>query len=219
MPPQVPGFNVTALRQQTFARRNQPVLISGRVTVFGLGAPAFVRVFLEGTSHNPDIRSFDAFAAPFSGDYSVPVLAEKDGQYQVYAQAFFPLALPVPGAPEPLFLGPPLAESPRPSLAIGERIDGEVEFELAPGQLQRIAVPPRTPVEVRVPISFAPRIEFPAMRRAPIFPLLPPPAAPSPPAEVVITPTVEVLPLPEESVAPAGFAGGEIDLFTIVNGA
>jgi hypothetical protein len=193
MPPQVPGFNVSVLRQRTFAQANEPLTISGRVTGFGFGLPAFVRVSLDGPAHNPEVRSFDTFASPLSGDYAVAVLAEKEGQYSVYAQAFLPLGVPVPGAPDPIFLGPPFAESPRPPLAIGEPRDGEVLFELEPGRRDRIPLPQLTPVEVSTPITFAPRIEVttPAPVSAPSprapFPFFPtPPAAdvPDAPAEV-----------------------------------
>jgi hypothetical protein len=192
VPPQVPGFNVSVLRQQTFARRSQPVTISGRVTALGLGLPALVRVFLEGPAHSPEVRTFDTFAAPVTGDYAVPVLAEKDGQYLVYAQAFPPVGIPVPGAPEPLLLGPPLAESPRPPLAVGEPVDGELEQELALGRRQRVAPPAPTPVEVSAPITFAPRIEVvpPARARAAPQPVPVPPPTPEAPAEVAIAPQV-----------------------------
>jgi hypothetical protein len=193
VPPQVPGFNVSVLRQQTFARRNQPVTISGRVTAFGLGLPALVRVFLEGPTHSPEVRTFDTFAAPMTGDYAIPVLAEKDGQYQVYAQAFPPVGIPFPGAPEPVLLGPPLAESPRPPLAVGEPVDGELEQELAPGTRRRVTLPTPTPVEVSAPITFAPRIEVaaPARRVGAAPPPVPvPPPTPEAPAEVVVAPEV-----------------------------
>jgi len=191
VPPQVPGFSISVLRQQTFARRTQPVTISGRVTAFGLGVPALVRVFLEGPAHNPEVRTFDTLAAPLTGDYAIPVLAEKDGQYQVYAQAFPPLGIPLPGAPQPVLLAPPLAESPRPPLAIGEPVNGELEQELAPGQRQRISPPAPTPVEISAPITFAPRIEVPIVfGRAPAAPptVAALPGAPEAPAAVTVAP-------------------------------
>lgn len=198
MAPQVPGFSISLLRQQTFARRGQPVTVSGRVSVLGLGFPALVRVFLEGPSHNPEVRAFDTVAAPLTGDYAVPVLAEKDGQYRVYAQAFPPVGIPIPGAPEPVLLGPPLAESPRPPLAIGEPVDGAVEFDLGPGQSQRVPLPAPTPIEVSAPITFAPRIEIPhTAAPAPARPttaFLPAPVTasgvPEAPATVTVTPRV-----------------------------
>ena len=196
--PQIPGFNISVLRQKTSARPNEPLTITGKVSAFGFGFPAFVRVFLEGPQHNPEVRTFDTFASPLSGDYSIPVLAEKEGEYQVYARAFVPLAIPVPGSPEPLFLGPPIAESPKPLLAIGTPVDGGVALDLAPGQSQRIPLPAPTPIEVSAPITFAPNIQFPQLAapasRQPTTLFLPaPPSTPSvpeTPAAVTITPRV-----------------------------
>ena len=72
--PQLPGFNVSVLRQRTTAQPNEPVTMSGRVSVFGFGLPALVRVSVEGPAHNPEIRTFDTVAAPITGDYSIAVL-------------------------------------------------------------------------------------------------------------------------------------------------
>ena len=188
MLPQLPGFNVSVLRQQTSARRGQPVTISGRVSAFGLGLPAVVRVFLEGPDQEPEVRTFDTFAAPLTGDYAVPVLAEKDGRYQVYAQAFPPIGVPLPGAPEPVLLGPPFAESPRPPLAVGEPVDGDLEQDLADLR-EQVTIPALGPVEVSAPVTFAPVIEFPApARRAPVVPYPAPssPAMPDAPASVAV---------------------------------
>jgi len=217
----LPGFSVSVLRQQTFAQRNQPVTMSGRVTGFGFGFPAFVRVSLEGPAHNPEVQTFDTFASPFTGDYAIPVLAAKDGEYVVYAQAFPPLGIPLPGAPEPLFLGPALAESPRPPLVIGRPVNGQLEMELEPGRVERVAPPS---VEVITPITIgAPviRIGAPAPPRAalppwsPPPPAAPPPAAPppvapppaapppaAPPPAAPPPPPTEAIPLPEEPVLP-----------------
>ena len=98
----IPGLSLSILRQDTRTESGRPVLISGRFTAFGLGFPSLIRVFLEGPSYNPEVRHFDTFASPFTGDYSVQVLAEKDGEYLVYAQAFpLPLAPTGPAFPEP----------------------------------------------------------------------------------------------------------------------
>lgn len=194
MPPQFPGINISVLRQRTFARPNEPLTISGRVTALGFGVPALVRVFVEGPQHNPEVRSFDTIASPISGDYSTSVLAEKEGSYVVYAQAFPPVAVPVPGAPDPVFLGPPLAESPRPPLAIGVPVNGGVELEVAPGRRERVAPPAPTTIEVRAPITFAPRIEVPvtapARRVVAPVPVTPGETVPEAPALVEVTPTV-----------------------------
>ena len=195
--PQLPGFNVSVLRQRTSARPNEPLTITGRVSAFGLGFPAFVRVLLEGPQHNPEVRTFDTLSSPLSGDYSVAVLAEKEGQYQVYARAFLPLGVPLPGSPEPILLGPSLAESPKPPLAIGTPVDGGIEFGLAPGQSQRIPLPAPTPIEVSTPITFAPSIQVsqpaaPARQPSTVF--LPAPVTtprfPEAPAAVAIAPRV-----------------------------
>ena len=173
--PQLPGFNVSVLRQRTTAQPNEPVTMSGRVSVFGFGLPALVRVSVEGPAHNPEVRTFDTVAAPITGDYSIAVLVEKEGQYQVYAQAFPPVGLPVPGGAEPFLLGPPLAESPRPPLIIGRPVDGGVEFQVAPGQIVRVAPPAPTPIEVFTPITVAPSITFPSPTTRVVAPI---PAAP-----------------------------------------
>lgn len=121
------------------------------MSFFGLGFPAFVRVFVEGPELNPEVRTFDTIATPVTGDYAVPVLAERDGRYQVYAQALAaPAGLPV-GPDLPALA---LAESPtRPPILIGEPANGDV---IVDGQ--RRSAPPQTPVEVSVsvPVTFAP---------------------------------------------------------------
>ncbi len=179
----LPGFNISILRQRTFGQPNEPIAINGRVSGFGFGLLAFVRVFLEGPTHNPEVRNFDTISSPL-GDYSVSVLAEKDGRYTIYAQA----------SPEPFFLGPPLLESARPPLVIGTPVDGQVEQNID-GRLERVAQPPPTDVEVSTPITFAPRIEVPAVGGAPGPRVVAPVAAPAlgappdvgaPPAAVTI---------------------------------
>ncbi|MBI2855646.1 MAG: hypothetical protein HYX93_02230 [Chloroflexi bacterium] len=192
MSPQLPGFNVSVLRQRTSAPPNEPVTMSGRVSAFGFGIPALVRVFVEGPAHNPEVRTFDTVAAPITGDYSIAVLVEKEGSYLVYAQAFPPVGLPLPGGAEPILLGPPLAESPRPPLIIGQPVNGRVEFEVAPGQWERVAPPAPTLVEVVTSITVVPRITVPSPPARVVAPIpaappsgrLEPPAAVTMPAEV-----------------------------------
>ncbi len=185
MPTNLPGFTISVLRQRTSAGRNQPLTISGRVSAFGFGLPALVRVSLEGPQHNPEVRTFDAFASPLSGDYQAVVLAEKEGSYVVYAQAFVPLGFPIPGAPDPLVFGPPLAESPRPPVVIGQPVDGAVEFDVE-GRRERIAAPAPTAIEVITPITIAPTIVTGAPTRVVtrIVRTTPPTAAPPAPVEV-----------------------------------
>lgn len=183
---ELPGINISVLRERTTARANEPLTVSGRVTAFGLPLLAAVRVFLEGPEHNPEVLTFSTLSSPL-GDYSTVVVAGKDGRYKVYAQAFPPLIALVPGAPDPVALGPPIAESPRPPLVIGIPLDGEVEFEID-GRRARVALPAPTPIEVITPVTFAPTIIFgepapPAVRpRPPAIPAAPgPPEAPAPP--------------------------------------
>lgn len=137
----LPGFSISILRERTFGEVNTPIGVNGRVSGFGLGLPAFVRVSLEGPSHNPEVRNFDTFSSPL-GDYNVSILAEKDGEYIVRAKA----------GPEPFFFGPSLLESASPPLIIGRPTNGSVEFDVD-GQRRRVDQPPQTRVELSAPIS------------------------------------------------------------------
>ena len=112
---QIPGINISILRQSTFGRRGEPIFISGRVTALGIGVPALVRVALQGPSFDPQVTNFDTFAAPVTGDYTVPVIADKDGQYRVR-----PVAIPtLPGIGSPIDILTPTGKSPSPPLVIG----------------------------------------------------------------------------------------------------
>ena len=106
-------------RQRTFGQPNEPIAINGRVSGFGFGLPAFVRVFLEGPTPNPEVRTFDTISSPL-GDYFASVLAEQDGRYNISAQA----------SPWPLFLGPPPLVSARPPLVIGTPVDVQLEQKI-----------------------------------------------------------------------------------------
>ncbi len=181
--PNIPGLSLSILRQDTTTEAGRPVLISGRFTVFGLGFPALVRVALEGPSYNPEIRTFDAFAQPFTGEYNTQVVAEKDGEYTLSAQAY-----PLPGLPSGplipanLLLLPPVAESPKPPLVVGAPAAGGVNARLPAGQ-QFLAQPPQTPIEVQVSVG-APSVfvTVPGGGGAGVFglPFLPAPPAPAP---------------------------------------
>ncbi|GAJ07020.1 unnamed protein product, partial [marine sediment metagenome] len=150
----IPGLSLSILRQQTTVQAGLPLLISGRFTAFGIGVPTFIRVFLEGPSYDPQLRSFDTFASPFSGDYSTNVLAEKDGQYNVYAQAFPPPLIPTgPPFPEAMMLLPPMVESTRPPLVVGYPFDGGVDALLPDGTRQRLTAPAMQPIEFRPMIT------------------------------------------------------------------
>ncbi len=189
----IPGLSLSILRQQTSVQAGLPLLISGRFTAFGLGVPTFIRVFLEGPSYDPQLRSFDTFASPFSGDYSTNVIAEKDGQYNVYAQAFPPPLIPTgPPFPEAMLL-PPIAESTRPPLVVGYPFDGGVDALLPDGTRQRLTAPPMQPIEFRPMITVAPGITVAAPGVPAAYPAIPyyPPAVPPVPPPAV--PPVEVI--------------------------
>ena len=149
----VPGINISILRQQTVTQRGVPLLVSGRVSALGLPIPALVRVSLEGPDFDPQVTNFDTFASP-TGDYSVPIIADQDGQYTIQAKAFPPIVLPlgVPGLPSPIDILPPVAASPSPPVVVGDRINGVVRAQ-GPEGTQRLPVPPQTTVEVSAPVS------------------------------------------------------------------
>ena len=185
-------------------RAGLPLLISGRFTVFGMGVPTFIRVFLEGPSYDPQIRSFDTFTSPFSGDYTTNVIAEKDGQYNVYAQAFPPPLIPTgPPFPEAMMLLPPIAESTKPPLVVGSPFNGGVDALLPDGTRQRLTAPEMLDIEITPIISIgAPSITIgaPGVPGFIPFPLLPapPPAPPAPPPPVGEPPE----PLPPPALPP-----------------
>lgn len=203
-----PGTNLSILRQVTTVEAGRPLLISGRFTAFGLGLPALIRVYVEGPSYAPEVRNFDTFSMPWSGDYSVNILAEKDGDYEVYAQAFPPPLLPVgPPFPEAIPLGPPLAESPSPPIVVGRRVWERVEALLPTGERVEYPAPPLTPVEiypviavtpvVRVEVPRPPRPVPPPPRPAPPPAPVPPPVAPPPEGPEYPTPDMFTFPIVE----------------------
>lgn len=197
----LPGLAISILRSQTFGPAEQPINISGRVTGFGFPLPALVRVTLDGPDHNPEQLHFNTLSTP-TGDYSVAVLPPKDGQYQVFAQAFFPVAVPVPfGGAENLFTGPPLATSASPPLSIGRPVDSSVVQDLGEGVTRRVAQPPPTQIEISAPITIGGFGDgLPAGGGQPPFligfpgpgqqPPPGPPALPEPPDEPPETPSV-----------------------------
>jgi len=230
----IPGLSLSILRQQTAVQAGLPLLISGRFTAFGMGVPTFIRVFLEGPSYDPKLRSFDTFASPFSGDYSVNVLAEKDGQYTVYAQAFPPPLIPTgPPFPEAMMLLPPFAESTRPPLVVGYPFNGGVDALLPDGTRQRLTAPPMQPIEFRPIITVAPGITVTAPGVPAAYPGIPayPPAVPPapppavPPVEVITRAAVDDIRFSPEEINPGMEAtgvmswrntGDEVQLFDTV---
>lgn len=213
----IPGLSLSLLRQQTSVQAGLPLLISGRFTAFGMGVPTFIRVFLEGPSYDPQLRSFDTFASPFSGDYSVNVIAEKDGQYTVYAQAFPPPLIPTgPPFPEAIMLLPPFAESTRPPLVVGYPFNGGVDALLPDGTRQRLTAPPMQPIEFRPMITVAPGISIAApgvpaaYPRIPTYPPAVPPAPPPavPPVEVITRAAVDDIRFSPEEINPGMEATG-----------
>jgi hypothetical protein len=189
----IPGLSLSILRQDTATQSGKPVLMTGRFTALGLGIPAFIRVSLEGPSYNPEIRTFDAFAQPFSGDYAVQVVTEKDGEYSVYAQAFpLPVLPSGPALPANLILLPPIAESTKPPLVVGDPFDGGVKARL-PGGDQVLQIPDKTPIEIAVGapsvfVEVASGGGFPGFPGLPPFITLPPTLAPYEPPQVTIPP-------------------------------
>lgn len=147
----LPGLNISIIRQATGAARNQPVLISGKATAFGVGIPALVRVVMEGPPGNPERRTFDTLSRPVTGDYSLNVFSETEGQFTLQALAYAPLTVPIPGFPTPV-LGPSLAESIEPPIIIGEIEGGQIVFDTEAGR-RAAPLPPLSPVELSVNIS------------------------------------------------------------------
>jgi hypothetical protein len=191
----LPGFSISIIRQQTFVEAGQPLTVSGRVSGFGLGLPAFVRVTLSGPAHAPEQRNFDTIASPL-GDYAVQVMAEKDGMYSVKARA----------GPEPLFLGPSFLESAEPPIAIGRPSNGRLEQHVN-GRVERVAPPQPNRIEVGAPvISFAPTISLPSPGAAEPRLL---PAAPGP--APVAPPQVPGAPPPPTAVRGARITGVEFE--------
>ncbi len=144
----IPGLDLSIVRGATQTQAGQAVLMSGRFTAFGIGVPAFIRVYLEGPDYNPEKTHFDATSSPFSGDYSVQVVPSKDGSYKVYSQAFpLPLIPTGPVFPEPLLLLPPIAESSQPPLNVGYPVQGGVNAQTPSGS-QFLTTPAQSPIEI-----------------------------------------------------------------------
>lgn len=207
----IPGISLSILRQETSTQAGRPVLISGRFTAIGLGLPALIRVYLDGPSYNPEKTHFDTFASPFTGDYTIQVIANKDGDYKVYAQAF-PFPMPSgPVLPESLLLLPPVAESEQPPLIVGAPALGGVSAQL-PGGAQFMPAPPQTPIEIQVAVG-APSVSITmpgAGAAAPGFlglPYLPP--APTPTPSVTEVPKAKAAVIDDLRMLPDSITPGQ----------
>jgi hypothetical protein len=201
---EIPGLSLSLLRQDTATQAGKPVLVSGRFTALGLGVPGLIRVSLNGPSYNPEIRTFDAFAQPFSGDWSVQVVTEKDGQYTLKAQAYPLPAIPSgPAFPENILLFPPIAESTEPPLVVGAPTEGGVTAQVPEGS-EFLAAPAQTPIElmtsVGAPSVFVTAPSVPTTPTAGIS--LPPTIVIEPPATPVPTPAAPTPAAPTEIPTP-----------------
>jgi hypothetical protein len=214
---ELPGLSLSILRQDTSTQAGKPVLLSGRFTAFGLGVPGLIRVSLSGPSYNPEVRTFDAFAQPFSGDWSVQVVTEKDGNYTVKAQAYLVPAIPSgPAFPENILLLPPIAESTEPPLVVGNPTEGGVNA-VTPEGTEFLAAPAQTPIELMTSVG-APSVSVVlpggAAAAAAPTPTVPPsivittpetpytPAAPTPTVPTPSVPPVTIIQIPTTPTIP-----------------
>lgn len=147
---EIPGISLSLIRSATSVQAGSPLLVSGRFTLFGLGAPAFIRVFLIGPSYNPETTHFDATAQPFSGEYNVQVTPAKDGEYSLYAQAYpLPVLPSGPLVPEGILALPAIGSTDRLPIVVGTPTAGGVTAQTPSGS-QFLSSPNLTPVEVSV---------------------------------------------------------------------
>ena len=198
--------------------------------MLGLPAPALVRVALEGPTFDPQVTNFDTFASP-TGDYSVPVIADKDGQFTVTALAFPPIALPLgaPGLPTPIDILPPVAQSPSPPIVVGDRRNGTV---IADGQSvpvpqlsaieisAQVVVSPIIPITIGAPggppFGFPPPTGLPPDEPGPpVITITPGPPAPTPAPAPAPAPAPTPAPAPAPAPAPPGAVSAQIVGFTI----
>lgn len=195
--PQFPAINVSILRERPAVQRGEPVTISGRVSVLGIGFPAVVRVNLEG----PTSSTFSTNSNP-TGEYAVAIVPDRDGQFRVTSQVF-PLGadLPVVGT-----LLPPLGQSPPSPLLVGAPAAGE-----RPPQPTSIEI--RTPIQVGAPGVTI--ITEAAPAPAPfVFPIAPAgPPGPAPPPTIIIPAVPEPPPVEEEGPPPV--VGGQVTGFSL----
>lgn len=213
----IPGMSLSILRQATTVKAGQPLLVSGRCTVLGLGFPAFIRVYVEGPSYNPEVRSFSTISAPFTGNYNANVLADKDGEYTVYAKAFAVPVLPsgLPPFPEEITIGPVLSESPKPPIIVGTPTPDGIRTQLEGGASEIVQQPVLSPIEVSVgaPIT---SITLPSTQELPVaaFPTTGQMFIPySPPTYSVPTPSFPTAPsLPETPKVEEFLKSGDLQV-------
>jgi hypothetical protein len=197
---EIPGLSLSILRQDTQTEAGKPVLISGRFTAFGLGLPAFVRVYLEGPDYNPEVTTFDAFAEPFSGNWSVQVVAQKDGNYSVYAEAYPGPAIPTgPLFPSNIVLVPPIAVSTKPPLVVGLPVPGGVNAQTPEGT-QFLSTPAQSPLELLTTVG-APVISVSVPTPTTTLPTTP--TAGLPPGYAPATPSPGYTPTAPTTLVPA----------------
>ncbi|MDP2660636.1 MAG: hypothetical protein Q8R28_07900 [Dehalococcoidia bacterium] len=165
------GLSISVSQARISGVPGQPIPVSGRVTAFGLGVPALVRIRLEG----PRQTDFTTFAG-LTGNYQVDVTPEVAGAYLLRAQAFPPLpglanilppiaeSSPTPGGPGfpmPEFPGP-RAELPSPSVTVPVTI--EQLFPAAAAEAEAttpiLFQPPEITRRTLEPVALAP-ITFP----------------------------------------------------------
>ncbi len=194
----IPAMDLSIQRQSTVVEAGKPLLISGRLSLLGIGLPAVVRVFVDGPKYDPASRHFDTFSSPFTGDYSTNVLAEKEGEYEVYAQAYLPTPLALPFLPEPLILGPTLAESPKPPIVVGTPTAGGLVKTITEAGSQVVPTPS---FDISVPIMV--EVAAPGVQAAPTL-------LPAPPPPISIS---ELKPLEQPSVPNANMFGDPVASF------
>lgn len=186
------GIDLSLQRQNTTIEAGKPLLISGRITSFGIGfpTPSLIRVTVEGPAYDPEIRNFDTISAPITGDYSVNVQAEKDGEYEVYAKAY-PFFIPsLPILPSSVILGPAIGESPKPPIVVGNPTpEGLIETVTQQGK-ETIAAP--APIYLPSPSAVTTIVVEKAATTAEAAPVV----LPSPPPDI---PLSEIAALPKQA--------------------
>ena len=179
--PAFAGLGLTIERERAWARPGEPIRLKGKFTFLNIGVPGFIYVSITGPDYAPQARTFPTFAAPLTGEWQTEVTLDQEGAYEAKAEAY-PL---VP-------FGPPLAESIRPTLLIGELGPGGVKSRLPTGETVTQPLPPVMAPEISPTVIISPSVSFPiqfgaAPGYAP-YVAPPMPATAELPARVVVTP-------------------------------